>query len=345
MEKNDLKKGHVSVIMPVYNAEKYIEVALHSLMKQTYQMFEVILVDDGSTDNSLTLIKRLIGHDKRLKVVTISNHGQSFARHLGIQTAVGEYLTFMDSDDIVASHWLEVMATDIQQTNADLVCVNYAEFLMNVDLAYHQSFAPPTVTMTQEELYKAWCLDKRFKGFLWNKLFKAELVLARDEIFTFTYMEDSLLILKLLDNVQSAYFDDRVLYFYRFNAAGTVRSTFKPRDLMAIEMFSKLRSSIVQKKPQLKAIFAVRLIKIQLFLLTRMSYQQLSENTQLLEQFESVVEKNTNSLPLVLNRLDCWLVQNMRGTQVAYVMLKIRGMLLWIQRVGRRSRGKFVKSV
>ncbi|BDZ31310.1 glycosyltransferase family 2 protein [Lactiplantibacillus sp. WILCCON 0030] len=340
-----MEKELVSVIMPVYNAEKYIEIALHSLMAQTYQTFEVILVNDGSTDKSSTLISELIDQDKRFKVLTITNHGQGYARHLGIQSATGEYLTFMDSDDIVAPQWLEVMVTAMQRHHVEMVCVNYAEFLADINLAYHQNFVPQTLTMAQTELYTEWCLDKRFKGFLWNKLFRTESILAHNEIATFTYMEDSLLILELLDKVQSAYFDNQVVYYYRFNPAGTIRSTFKPNDLLAIETFEKLATKIVSNNPQFEALFAVRLIKIQLFLLMRMSYQQLKENRQLLTKFGKLIKLNANSLPLVLNRLDLWLVKCMRGTMFSFIMLKIRGILIWIQRISRQICGKFQKSV
>jgi len=345
MEKTNLEKGLVSVIMPVYNAEEYIKIALHSLMKQTYQTFEVILVNDGSTDESSMLISELVDQDNRFKVLTITNHGQGFARHLGIQNAIGEYLTFMDSDDIVAPRWLEVMVTNMQCNNVEMVCVNYAEFATDTNLAYHQDFLPQTLTMTQAELYTEWCLDQRFKGFLWNKLFRTELVVAHNEIVTFTYMEDSLLVLKLLDNVQLAYFDNQVVYYYRFNPTGTIRSTFKPHDLLAIEAFEKETSRIVANKPQLKAIFAVRLIKIQLFLLSRMSYQQLSENTILLEKFESLVRENSNSLSLLLNRLELGLVKKVRRTTVSFVIFKIRNILIRIQRVGRIIHGEFQKSI
>lgn len=96
-----VNKPKVSVIMPVYNTEEYVEEALRSIMNQTLKEIEIIIIDDGSTDSSLSVIKELASKDPRIQYFSQVNKGQSVARNAGIEKATGEYLYFMDSDDIL----------------------------------------------------------------------------------------------------------------------------------------------------------------------------------------------------------------------------------------------------
>ena len=102
MMNNDL----VSIIVPVYNVEKYIEKCLNSLFGQTYRELDIILVDDGSTDKSGELCDRLAKMDKRVRVIHKKNGGLSDARNRGIDAAKGRYITFIDSDDYVSGNYI-----------------------------------------------------------------------------------------------------------------------------------------------------------------------------------------------------------------------------------------------
>ena len=103
------KTDVISIIVPIYNAEEYLERCIESIKKQTYQKWELILVDDGSTDCSLQLCEKIALKDTRIRVIHIENLGVSMARNRGIEEAKGEYISFIDADDWVDMRFLRMM--------------------------------------------------------------------------------------------------------------------------------------------------------------------------------------------------------------------------------------------
>lgn len=115
----------VSVIIPVYNVEKYIEEAIESVMNQTYKNVEIVVVDDGSTDNSGKLCDEIAKKDDRIKVYHTVNGGLSVARNVGLENATGDYLMFLDSDDFLELDAVENMYNAIEEKDADYIIGNY----------------------------------------------------------------------------------------------------------------------------------------------------------------------------------------------------------------------------
>ena len=113
-----------SIIVPVYNSEEYLDKCIQSILKQTYSTFEVILVDDGSKDKSLQICKEYANTDNRVKVLSFDNAGVSAARNRGIEEARGQYIVFIDSDDIVDKRLLEKLA----DSKADLVSIGFDDY-------------------------------------------------------------------------------------------------------------------------------------------------------------------------------------------------------------------------
>lgn len=114
-------KGKVSIIVPVYNSEKYIEACIQSVLRQTYTNWELILVNDGSTDTSETICRSYAEADDRIVLISQKNRGVSGARNTGIEKASGAYFSFVDSDDELEKNALECMVQDIIAYNADMV--------------------------------------------------------------------------------------------------------------------------------------------------------------------------------------------------------------------------------
>lgn len=115
----EIKTPQVSVVIPVYNTEAYVEEAVRSIMNQTLKDIEIIIIDDGSTDNSLSVIKELASEDNRIEWFTQTNMGQSVARNVGLQKSTGEFVYFMDSDDILVDDALESCYYNCVQNNLD----------------------------------------------------------------------------------------------------------------------------------------------------------------------------------------------------------------------------------
>ena len=116
----------VSVIVPIYNVEDYLLTCIKSILNQTYTNIEVILVNDGSTDKSLDICKKIIRNDSRVRLISKKNGGLSEARNFGIDEALGEYYLFVDSDDYIKEDMIEKMVIAMnKERNIDLVICNY----------------------------------------------------------------------------------------------------------------------------------------------------------------------------------------------------------------------------
>lgn len=116
-------KDLISVIVPVYNVEKYLPKCLESIINQTYKNLEIILVDDGSTDNSAKICNEYAKNDNRIKVYYKANGGQGSARNYGMKIAKGEFVTFIDSDDYIAEDLCEYLLKFLKQNQLDVAMI------------------------------------------------------------------------------------------------------------------------------------------------------------------------------------------------------------------------------
>ena len=117
----------ISIVVPIYNVEKYVKKCIESLIKQTYKNIEIILVDDGSTDSSAEIIDEYANKDSRIIAIHQKNKGVSSARNTGLKAARGEYIGFVDPDDYVDCQMYEVMVNKLQASLADLVVCGYSK--------------------------------------------------------------------------------------------------------------------------------------------------------------------------------------------------------------------------
>ncbi len=133
-------KALISIIVPIYNVEKYLRQCLDSIMNQTYQKFECLLINDGSSDNSAEICREYVSKDSRFKYFEKENGGVSSARNLGIECSRGAYITFIDSDDWVESDYLEVLYRALLEEQADIAISTYKQFNMDDNCYYLHSY-------------------------------------------------------------------------------------------------------------------------------------------------------------------------------------------------------------
>ena len=121
----------VTIVVPVYNVEKYLRKCLNSIVNQTYENIEIICVDDGSPDNSINILNEFAQSDKRVKIIRQENQGLSGARNTGINNAIGKYIMFIDSDDWIELNMVELMVNKIENENLDLVVCGNTNYYVN----------------------------------------------------------------------------------------------------------------------------------------------------------------------------------------------------------------------
>lgn len=126
----------VSIIVPVYNTEKYLRRCIESILKQTYKDFEVILVDDGSTDDSGKMCDDYAAKNSNLRVLHSKNEGPSAARNRGREASIGEYITFVDSDDVISPDYLEVLHNLVEKYDAEISCCEFNFFTDKEELVF-----------------------------------------------------------------------------------------------------------------------------------------------------------------------------------------------------------------
>lgn len=166
----------VSIIVPVYNVEQYVAKCVESLQKQTYTNIEIILVDDGSTDSSGKLCDELAKTDYRIRVIHKKNGGLSSARNTGYKNASGEYLMYIDSDDVVKVGVVEKCVNVAQKEQSDVVIFGYEKISEEGQVLEICQWKERTYTHDEmvNRLYKAIC-EMSF-GYAWNKLYRKEIL-------------------------------------------------------------------------------------------------------------------------------------------------------------------------
>lgn len=167
-------KELISVIIPVYNVEKYLNKSIESVIKQTYKELEIILVDDGSTDSSGKICDEFAQKDDRIKVIHKKNGGLSDARNAGISEAKGKYLGFIDSDDYIDKNFYEILYNVLKKYNSDISICKHRETYTDYEENTSKLEIKEQVFNTEQAL-KELLLFGEVNNYAWNKLYKKEL--------------------------------------------------------------------------------------------------------------------------------------------------------------------------
>lgn len=218
-----MRDSFISVIVPVYNVEEWLQDCLDSILRQDVHTFEIIAVNDGSTDSSPKILEHYSQLDNRIKVVTQSNKGLAGARNAGLAAARGDLIAFIDSDDFVAPNYLSFMLKNMREHNADLSACG--RMLYEAPSAVHEVRpAYSKIELGPEDAVKAINSFKSFDMSMWGKLFKRELF--DDVVFPEgKNSEDQFVCYKILLRCHSVYYEDAPLYYYRCRLGSISRSS------------------------------------------------------------------------------------------------------------------------
>lgn len=206
-------QGMISVVVPVYNAEKYLKSSIQSVLNQTYQNFEIIAVNDGSKDHSLEILKQI--DDPRLRIIDKENTGVSDTRNIAIEAAEGEYVCFLDADDYLSPRYLQRMFDVVVDKQADMVVCSYTPFRGNP--SFDDKEAEMVSVQSTETLVQAGVLTSA-----WTKLIRLSTLYKYHIQFdkNMTFGEDLFFCWKALLASDNVWFIDEKLYGYRMTGGG-----------------------------------------------------------------------------------------------------------------------------
>lgn len=213
----------ISVVLPVYNVEKYLEQCLTSICNQTFKNFELIIVNDGSTDNSLNIINSFRKKCSNIKYIEQKNQGLSVARNNAIHVAEGDYIIFIDSDDFISTNMLEDMYRKAIETSAEVVICNYYEFKESEPLSNFEV----KINANESKIYNGqevsiMMLNLDISGVTWNKLLNLNrLKQSNIQFEPGRYTQDWYPIFKYISQCNRVSFVNKAHYHYRIRLGAT----------------------------------------------------------------------------------------------------------------------------
>lgn len=213
----------ISVIVPVYNVEQYLPHCIDSILTQTFTDFEVLLIDDGSTDNSGRICDEYAKKDNRIRVFHKENGGVSSARNVGLDNAEGEFLGFVDGDDILSPVYLMILLKALEDLHVDLVIAQYTSKSSDA-VSLNEEIMFWEVKDSVIYLENAFCNDM-IDGYLWNKLFKRDIVLGNNIRFRsdISVWEDMLFVVSYCTFIRLIALIDNIIYYYRHRNGSAVK--------------------------------------------------------------------------------------------------------------------------
>lgn len=238
----------ISVIIPVYNVEKYLKRCLDSVLNQTYSSLEIILIDDGSKDNSGKICDEYAQRDHRIITIHKDNGGLSDARNVGIENMRGQYVTFIDSDDYVAADYVDYLYRLLIEYNVEISMCHYKKVYSEKE--------PFDIKSMSVELLDSKCAmeyylyHKKFTASAYCKMYKRNLF---DSIRypVGKYYEDMAVICQLLDSANQVAIGNQQKYYYLQRESSIMRENFSVKKMHRIEIAEKNRRFVLQKYPDL----------------------------------------------------------------------------------------------
>lgn len=297
----------ISVIIPAYNAEKYIKRCIESVQNQTMKQIEIIVVNDGSKDSTLKIVQELAENDLRIKVINQENLGVSQARNKGILYSKFKYIALLDSDDWVESDAYEKMYKLAEKNNLDMVLSDYYldNDCGNISLVKGIELKSEDISMTGSEYLKLF-LERKEMPAVWNKLYKKELYTSNDIYYNenLSYGEDVLILFKLIlkakriGKVNKAF----VHYISNINSVTNSKISLKYDNLFItfseIEKYLKIEKKYEEWKDKVKSYETLFLSG---FLLEKPYFKE----KKYLDNFENIFKffQNQNNLNLISKKL------------------------------------------
>ena len=278
----------VSVIVPIYNAEKYINRCLSSIQKNTYENLEIICINDGSTDNSLQILNEIKKNDERIIIVSQQNSGVSEARNMGIEKSTGDVLSFIDSDDWIHNKYFEILLSVYEKEKSDVVMCGSIDVnegksdeiidikginIKNISIDSFFTYAGRNKQMVWGKIYS--------RNLINNIRFKTNLKIGEDTVFNVNIFTQN-------RNIKISIIEEQLYYYFSSNTESITHSN---SDIYMKEMANEYLDMYATKENELKDIYLMEACKAGLAY--RYSQSLTRKNS---EEYRNIINKCKNLL-------------------------------------------------
>ncbi|AHM57188.1 putative glycosyltransferase EpsJ [Peptoclostridium acidaminophilum DSM 3953] len=283
----------ISVIIPVYNAEGYIRKCLDSVIGQSYENLEIIVIDDGSTDESGNICDEYGKKDARIRVLHKGNGGVSTARNLGLKMATGKYVGFVDSDDWIEKDMYSFLVSMAEANDADVAACGY---YINDDSPPMQDNECATQSMSQEAAIQTSFLNVSrfcFYGALWNKLFRSDIFKGNGIEFdeSISVGEDMLFLSQCIMGSGKIVYSPIPKYHYACNEMGVTSKPFYSQKVSMLKALDKIESIVTPKYPQLAPVVHQRSIQTSCNYLRQAMYNKSFNDYEAIRRLRDNIKK------------------------------------------------------
>lgn len=240
----------ISIVVPVYNIAEYLSECIESIMSQTYRNIEIIIVDDGSTDGTSELCDELSLQDSRIVVIHQTNGGVSSARNCGIDTARGQYITFIDGDDWVEKNYIEVLYNSIKKGDADISAVGFIYQYPNGEEKILNITEKSVLIRATEALNQVCDPIRPWVGYACGKLVRKDILKNNGIRFdtSVKICEDSLFWCTVFEQSETVVKNKEAMYNYRIRETSATRSASKSLTLMRTRISAFEKALIIAER-------------------------------------------------------------------------------------------------
>lgn len=247
--------GKVSIIVPFYNTEEFLDKCIQSILKQTYKDIQLLLIDDGSTDNSNRIAMQYASIDERILVLYQKNSGQAVARNIALDIAIGDWIMFCDSDDYIKPNMVEEMVNYAKEYDTDIVlCATLFE--NEFRLSDKKGLYDDGRVFTNKEILKEYFTTNKIQSAPWGKLFRKELF-SDIRFPLIRAREDYAIMHKLLGKSSAVVYCDKSLYVQYIRPGSTEYSKFNLNKLAVLDCDLDIQNYVKKYFPELYKYVAV----------------------------------------------------------------------------------------
>lgn len=286
----------LTIIIPAYNSERYIEKCIFSILKQTYTNLEIIIIDDNSMDNTYDICKKIEKNDARVKIIrNIENKGVSISRNIGINVATGEYMTFVDADDYIEEDMYEILINRLENEKVDIAMCNFFTELNGKDTRAKKE--DKEIMVDNIKMLNDIFLSDYFCGFVWNKIYKADIIKKNNLRFdnNIFICEDLLFNCQYISKIKKGYYTTRKMYYYVQRINSSYNTKYNDRWKTVIQAYEKIALYVNKdsvKNFQYSYLYSLLNLKEKIYMSQNKDKELLKEINQKINKNKIGINKN-----------------------------------------------------